>query len=77
MTVLRHQRLVYAFLDIDKRRAALDTMSQGGMISAQVLNEFTQIARSKRQRSWPEIEAAIMNHGCAEAAETACGMIPV
>ena len=51
--------LVYAFLDIDKRRRALEVLSQGGMISAQVLNEFTQVARSKRQRSWPDIEAAI------------------
>lgn len=51
--------LVYAFLDVDKRRPALAALAQGGVISVQVLNEFTQVARRKRQRSWPEIEAAI------------------
>jgi predicted nucleic acid-binding protein len=51
--------LVYAFLDIEKRQSALEALSQGGVISAQVLNEFTQVARRKRQRSWLEIEAAV------------------
>jgi predicted nucleic acid-binding protein len=51
--------LVYAFLDTAKRRPALEVLSLGGLISAQVLNEFTQVARNKRQRSWAEIEAAV------------------
>ena len=51
--------LVYAFLDLDKRQAALEALSQGGLISSQVLNEFTHVARNKRQRSWLEIETAI------------------
>jgi predicted nucleic acid-binding protein len=51
--------LVYAFLDVDKRDKALDVLSEGGRISAQVLNEFTNVARNKRQRTWPEIETAI------------------
>lgn len=51
--------LVYAFLDTAKRRRALEVLSLGGLISAQVLNEFTQVARTKRQRSWAEIEAAV------------------
>lgn len=51
--------LVYAFLDTAKRRRALEVLSLGGLISAQVLNEFTQVARNKRQRSWAEIEAAV------------------
>lgn len=51
--------LVYAFLDTAKRRRALEVLSLGGLISAQVLNEFTQFARNKRQRSWAEIEAAV------------------
>ena len=50
--------VVYAFLDIEKRRAAIEVMADGGVISAQVLNEFTHVAR-RRQRSWPNIEAAI------------------
>jgi len=52
--------LVYAFLDTAKRRRALEVLSLGGLISAQVLNEFTQVARNKRQRSWAEIEAAVI-----------------
>lgn len=51
--------IVYAFLDIEKRRQALAAISEGGVISVQVLNEFTQVARRKRQRPWPEIEDAI------------------
>lgn len=51
--------LVYAFLDLEKRQRALAVLSQGGVISAQVLNEFTNVARRKRQRSWAEIEAAV------------------
>ena len=51
--------LVYAFLDLEKRQRALEVLSQGGVISVQVLNEFTSVARRKRQRSWVEIEAAV------------------
>ncbi len=51
--------LVYAFLDVEKRGRALETLTQGGVISAQVLNEFTHVAHRKRRRSWPEIEAAL------------------
>jgi predicted nucleic acid-binding protein len=51
--------LVYAFLDFEKRQAALEILSEGGVISAQVLNEFTSVARNKRQRAWPEIDAAL------------------
>jgi predicted nucleic acid-binding protein len=51
--------LVYAFLDVEKRGRALEALKQGGVISAQVLNEFTHVAHRKRRRSWPEIEAAL------------------
>jgi predicted nucleic acid-binding protein len=51
--------LVYAFLEIDKRGRALEVISEGGFLSAQVLNEFTNVARKKHQRAWPEIEAAL------------------
>ena len=44
--------LVYAFLDVGKRARALDLIASGGTISAQVLNEFTNVARRKRQRDW-------------------------
>ena len=51
--------LVYAFLDVGKRERALDLIASGGTISAQVLNEFTNVARRKRQRDWAEIERAV------------------
>ena len=51
--------LVYAFLDAVKRERAIEVLSEGGLISIQVLNEFTSVALKKRRRSWPEIEAAL------------------
>ena len=51
--------LVYAFLDAVKRERAIEVLSEGGLISIQVLNEFTNVALKKRRRSWPEIEAAL------------------
>jgi predicted nucleic acid-binding protein len=51
--------VVYAFLDVAKRERALDLIASGGVISAQVLNEFTNVARRKRQRDWSDIERAI------------------
>jgi predicted nucleic acid-binding protein len=51
--------LVYAFLDVAKREAALNLIASGGVISAQVLNEFTNVARRKREREWAEIKRAV------------------
>ena len=51
--------LVYAFLDATKRERALEVLSEGGLISIQVLNEFANVALKKRKRSWPEIETAL------------------
>lgn len=51
--------LVYAFLDVEKRGRAIEVLSEGGIISVQVLNEFTNVAHRKRRRAWPEIEAAL------------------
>ena len=51
--------LVYAFLDVEKRARALEALARGGAISAQVLNEFTNVAHKKRRRSWADIEAAL------------------
>ncbi len=50
---------IYAFLDSTKRERALEVLSEGGLISIQVLNEFANVALKKRKRSWPEIEAAL------------------
>ena len=51
--------LVYAFLGSEKRGAALSLLAEGGIISNQVINEFTNVARKKRGRAWSEIAAAI------------------
>jgi predicted nucleic acid-binding protein len=51
--------LVYAFLETEKRQTALDLVSNGGVISAQVLNEFSNMALRKLNRSWDETASAI------------------
>jgi predicted nucleic acid-binding protein len=51
--------LIYAFLDVEKRDRALEVLAQGGVISAQVLNEFANVAHKKRRRPWSDIEAAL------------------
>ena len=51
--------LVYAFLDVVKREKALNALSNGGTISAQVLNEFTNVALRKFGRTWDETASAI------------------
>jgi predicted nucleic acid-binding protein len=34
-------------------------LERGGVISAQVLNEFVAVSRAKMKRSWPEIRSAL------------------
>lgn len=51
--------LVYAFIDGPKRMRAQQALAEGGIISAQVLNEFTHVSRRRHGRDWPEIEAAL------------------
>lgn len=34
-------------------------LGRGGVISAQVLNEFVAVSRAKMKRSWPEIRSAL------------------
>ncbi len=51
--------LVYANT-VDKRREkAADLLSNGGFISAQVLNECANVFRKKQGKNWQEIEEAI------------------
>jgi predicted nucleic acid-binding protein len=42
--------------DNAKADAAEELLATGGMISVQVLNEFTAVATRKLKMSWPEIE---------------------
>jgi predicted nucleic acid-binding protein len=52
--------LIYAVMGGDPRSViANDALAQGGTISVQVLNEFTNVARRKYRRSWPEIIGAL------------------
>jgi predicted nucleic acid-binding protein len=52
--------LVYATVTDDRRSAvARSHLAKGGVISVQVLNEFTNVARRKLRRPWPEVKEAL------------------
>ena len=51
--------LIYAFSTDARRDRALATVADGGVISVQVLNEFTNVLRKKQKQDWPVIEAAL------------------
>jgi predicted nucleic acid-binding protein len=51
--------LIYAFSTDARRERALAAIGGGGVISAQVLNEFTNVLRKKQKQEWPVIEAAL------------------
>ncbi|MGJ5139652.1 PIN domain-containing protein [Bradyrhizobium oligotrophicum] len=51
--------LVYAYSTDPRRDRAVDVIADGGVISVQVLNEFTNVLRRKQKLDWPTIEAAL------------------
>jgi len=51
--------LVYAFSGDGRRDRAMMVAAQGGVISAQTLNEVTNVLRRKLRLDWPAIEAAL------------------
>ena len=51
--------LIYAYSTDVRRDRALAAIADGGIISAQVLNEFTNVLRKKQKQDWPVIEAAL------------------
>jgi predicted nucleic acid-binding protein len=53
--------LIYAFSTDVRRQRALTTIAGGGVISTQVLNEFTNVLRKKQKQDWPVIEAAVQS----------------
>jgi predicted nucleic acid-binding protein len=53
--------LVYAFSTDIRREPALAMLAGGGVISIQVLNEFTNVLRKKQKQDWPIIEAAVQS----------------
>jgi predicted nucleic acid-binding protein len=51
--------IIYAFTAGPKQAAARDAMADGGVISAQVLNEFVNVMRKKRNAAWSDIVDAL------------------
>jgi predicted nucleic acid-binding protein len=52
--------LIYALAQNDRRSSRAETLlSNGGVISTQVLNEFVSVARRKMQMPWNDIRAAL------------------
>jgi predicted nucleic acid-binding protein len=52
--------LIYALAENDPRSAkAEELLAAGGILSVQVLNEFTSVARKKLSLSWAEVGEAI------------------
>ena len=51
--------LIYAYSTDARRDRALAVVAAGGVISVQVLNEFTNVLRKKQRQDWPIIEAAV------------------
>jgi predicted nucleic acid-binding protein len=52
--------LIYALAENDPRSTrAEELLAAGGIISVQVLNEFSAVARKKLQMSWTEVREAI------------------
>ena len=52
--------LIYALAQDDARTPVAERLlSQGGVISVQVLNEFAAVARRKLNLSWPDTTAAL------------------
>jgi predicted nucleic acid-binding protein len=53
--------LIYAYSTDARRQRALTTIADGGVISAQVLNEFTNVLRNKQRQNWTIVEAALQS----------------
>ena len=52
--------VIYPFSTADYRsQVAFDLLSQGGVVSVQVLNEFTHTARRKLGMSWADVNASL------------------
>jgi predicted nucleic acid-binding protein len=51
--------LIYAYSTDPRRERAINVIAPGGTISAQVLNEFTNVLRKKQKVEWPVIEAVV------------------
>ena len=62
--------LIYAFSTDARRSRALAAIGESGIISVQVLNEFTSVLRRKQKRDWNVIETAL--HSVRFGFSTSC-----
>ena len=53
--------LIYAYSTDVRRERAATKIADGGVISVQVLNEFTNVLRKKLKQDWLVIEAALQS----------------
>ena len=51
--------LVYTATSDARKQRAVDCLGRGGVVSAQVLNEFVHVARRKLHHDWPQVELAL------------------
>ncbi len=64
--------IVYLYtLERTKSERALELVSEGGIVSVQVLNEFISVARKKLKLGWNDIEAGLT------AIREECDVIPL
>lgn len=64
--------VVYSFeADPIKSARSLELLSDGGIISVQVLNEFTNVSRKKQKNSWAAVATSL------QAIRRLCTVVPV
>jgi predicted nucleic acid-binding protein len=64
--------VVYLYtLEQAKSERALELVSEGGIVSVQVLNEFISVARKKLKLGWSDIEAGL------SAIRAECDILPL
>ena len=51
--------LVYTATSDARKQRALDCLGRGGVVSAQVLNEFVSVSTRKYRRPWSAIEETV------------------
>jgi predicted nucleic acid-binding protein len=57
--------LIYSQSNDPKRAVAMETVSLGGVISVQVLNEFIHVLRRKSKRHWHDVLEALVDFDAA------------
>lgn len=64
--------LIY-YVSFEERKAgrSAELLAQGGVVSVQVLNEFVNVARRKRNMSWPSIRSSL------DTIHSACETVPL